>query len=340
MPRIGEVKARYALASFLLWPYGWFSSVPFCDALSLRSSRRVSFARKDPVYWRHHSCIATARVQRNRGVVGRIARELERQGVFSLPRVDRVRVGQLTPTRTHTAEPTQAEPLFRFDHTKLRLRSALPLLSVAGLVSYVVYLAAKFGEPFAFATAERAPGWDLEPGPHTWFKVEFFDRLIHFPNMGKWYTAGILVQAVLGIGVLLLSRRVGASSEGLRVYVVTVLAIPLVGSKDFQASAAMPRRVSGVRGDGRLAGYPPAPGDGSPRRQRNRAGRAVQRLCPWRVRVLSRRRVVCVTRGTVRVAKSPNFESLTLFFPMWNEEQVIHQTMAAAERPARPSRER
>lgn len=30
------------------------------------------------------------------------------------------------------------------------------------------------------------------------------------------------------------------------------------------------------------------------------------------------------------MAKSPNFESLTLFFPMWNEEQVIHQTIAAA----------
>ena len=34
------------------------------------------------------------------------------------------------------------------------------------------------------------------------------------------------------------------------------------------------------------------------------------------------------------MAKSPNFESLTLFFPMWNEEQVIHQTIAAAREAA------
>jgi glycosyltransferase involved in cell wall biosynthesis len=34
------------------------------------------------------------------------------------------------------------------------------------------------------------------------------------------------------------------------------------------------------------------------------------------------------------VAESPNFESLTLFFPMWNEEQVVHQTIAAAREAA------
>jgi len=30
------------------------------------------------------------------------------------------------------------------------------------------------------------------------------------------------------------------------------------------------------------------------------------------------------------VSGSPSFESITLFFPMWNEEQIIHQTIAAA----------
>ena len=34
------------------------------------------------------------------------------------------------------------------------------------------------------------------------------------------------------------------------------------------------------------------------------------------------------------MAESPNFESLTLFFPMWNEEQVVHQTIAAAREAA------
>jgi glycosyltransferase involved in cell wall biosynthesis len=35
------------------------------------------------------------------------------------------------------------------------------------------------------------------------------------------------------------------------------------------------------------------------------------------------------------VDTSPNFESLTLFFPMWNEEQVVHQTIAAAREAAK-----
>jgi hypothetical protein len=53
--------------------------------------------------------------------------------------------------------------------------------------------------------------------------------------MGKWYTAGLVVQAVLAIGLLTLTSRVGRKfGWGYAVYVVVVLAIPLVGSKDFQ----------------------------------------------------------------------------------------------------------
>jgi hypothetical protein len=194
-------------------------------------------------------------------VIGLFARELERQGVFSFPRFDRVRVAQLTragpAASPPAAAPADRDPWLRLDHTRLRVRSALPLLSITGLVSYVLYLSAKFGEPFAFATAERAPGWDLKPGPHTWFKIGFFDRLIHYPHMGKAYTLGILFQALLAIGVLALVPRIGRKfGWGYAVYVATVLAIPLVGSKDFQGIgryclAAFP--AFAVMGDGLAA---------------------------------------------------------------------------------------
>ena len=53
--------------------------------------------------------------------------------------------------------------------------------------------------------------------------------------MGLWYTTGIFVQAVLAIGLLTLTLRVGRKfGWGYAVYVVVVLAIPLIGSKDFQ----------------------------------------------------------------------------------------------------------
>lgn len=242
VPRLGEVGARYALAMLLLWPYGWYLfGAVYADALFIALViAAFSLLEKDRIVLATAlGAIATAtRPVGLAVVVGLFARELERRGVFSLPRLDRVRVPQLTLSApSTTTAPTRPDrpPVVRFDFSKLHVRSTLPLLSIAGLVSYVVYLAARFGEPFAFVIAERAPGWDLKPGPHTWFKVEFFDRVIHFPHMGKWYTAGLVVQAVLAIGLLTLTLRVGRKfGWGYAIYVVVVLAIPLVGSKDFQ----------------------------------------------------------------------------------------------------------
>ena len=239
IPRIGEVSARYALAMLLLWPYGWYLfGAVYADALFIALViGAFSLLERDRIVLATVlGAIATAtRPVGLAVVVGLIARELERQGVFSLPRFDRVRVARITPGKTTSPPREDRLPLLRFDRTKLRARSAIPLLSIAGLVSYVVYLAAKFDEPFAFVIAERAPGWELRAGPHTWFKVEFFDRVAHFPHMGKWYTAGLVVQAVLAFGLLTLTRRVGRKfGWGYAIYVVVVLAIPLVGSKDFQ----------------------------------------------------------------------------------------------------------
>ena len=244
VPRIGEVSARFALATLLLWPYSWYLfGAVYADALFIALVvGAFSLLERDRIVLATVlGTVATAtRPVGLAVVVGLIARELERQGAFSLPRFDRVRVARLTRSDTTPPDTTppvgdDRPPLIRFDRTKLHARSAIPLLSIAGLVSYVVYLAAKFGEPFAFVIAERAPGWDLEAGPHTWFKVEFFDRVINFPDMGKWYTAGLVVQAALAFGLLTLTRRVGRKfGWGYAVYVVVVLAIPLVGSKDFQ----------------------------------------------------------------------------------------------------------
>src|SRR5690606_34565086 len=101
-------------------------------------------------------------------------------------------------------------------------------------VAYVVYLWHTFGEPFAFADAESAPGWDQRPGPRTWFKTAWLSRLVHYPGDPDGYFLGITFQAALAIGLLLLVpmvvRRVG---WGYGLYTVAVLAIPLVGSKDF-----------------------------------------------------------------------------------------------------------
>ncbi|MEO5838315.1 MAG: hypothetical protein ABIQ73_29975 [Acidimicrobiales bacterium] len=236
--RIGETSARFALAMLLLWPYGWYLyGAVYADALFIALViGAFSLLERDRIVLATLlGAIATAtRPVGLAVVVGLAVRELEREGVFSLPRLDRVRVARLSPSEEVGPSRDERLPWFRFDRTKLRARCAIPLLSIAGLVSYVVYLAARFGEPFAFAIAERAPGWELKPGPRTWFKVSLFDRLLNLPE-GVGYTGALIVQALLAIGLLALTLRVGRKfGWGYAVYLVVVLAIPLVSSKDFQ----------------------------------------------------------------------------------------------------------
>jgi hypothetical protein len=238
VPRLGERNARYALAALLLWPYAWYLfGAVYADALfiALVIGAFVALERERVLLATALGALATAcRPVGFAVVIGLVARSLEREGVISFPRFDRVRTGRLGRGPAAGADEP-ARPLIRFDRSRLRAITLLPLLSVAGLVSYVIYLWGKFDEPFAFVTAERAPGWDLKPGPHTWFKVDFFDRLADYPHDGVWYTTGLVVQALLALGLLALTPRIVRKfGWAYAVYVVVVLAIPLVGSKDFQ----------------------------------------------------------------------------------------------------------
>jgi hypothetical protein len=233
VPRVGQTSARYALAVLLLWPYGWYLyGAVYADALfiALVIGAFTLLERDRIVLATALGAIATAtRPVGVAVVVGLFVRQLERDGVFSLPRLDRGRVAERPPN-----PPEGRLRLIRFDLSILRARNALPLLSTAGLVCYVIYQAVKFGEPFAFAIAERAPGWELNPGPRTWFKVSFFERVQNLPD-GVVYTNALAVQALLAIGLLTLTFRVGRSfGWGYAAYLAMVLAIPLLSSKDFQ----------------------------------------------------------------------------------------------------------
>lgn len=237
VPRVGETSARYALAVLLLWPYGWYLyGAVYADALfiALVIGAFTLLERDRIVLATALGAIATAtRPVGVAVVVGLFVRQLERDGVFSLPRLDRGRGRGRLAERTPT--PQEGRPrLIRVDPSRLRARNALPLLSIAGLVCYVIYQAVEFGEPFAFALAERAPGWELNPGPRTWFKVSFFERVQNLPE-GVVYTNALAVQAVFAIGLLMLTLRVGRSfGWGYAAYLAVVLAIPLLSSKDFQ----------------------------------------------------------------------------------------------------------
>jgi hypothetical protein len=218
-----ERSALTTLLVLLAWPYAWYLvGAVYADALFIASALAsfVLLESDRPVASGVAGAIATAaRPVGGAVVIGLAVRTLERRR-----------------------------------GSRLRVRDAGVLLSVAGLAAYVAYLARRFHQPFAFAEAEGAPGWDQHPGPAVWFKQPFWHRLVHLPTSGTEYFACIAFQAVLAIGLLalvpLVVRRFG---WGYGAYTLAVLGLPLLSSKDFQglgryALAAFP--AFAVLGDG------------------------------------------------------------------------------------------
>jgi hypothetical protein len=116
----------------------------------------------------------------------------------------------------------------------LRWRHATVLVSGAGLLAWMIYLAVRFDDPVAFATVQGAPGWDQGGGPRTWFKIPFFGALY----FGRWHDVVLVApQALAGLAAVLLLltvwRRFG---WGYAAYAVVALGIPLIGTKDFMGT--------------------------------------------------------------------------------------------------------
>lgn len=135
---------------------------------------------------------------------------------------------------------------------ELRPADAGVLLSLAGIGAWCTYLWISYGDPLLFNKVQSAAGWDQGTGPATWFKRAFVGRLPKLPfwisdvfagstthHPTPWaetvYTLGLVLQGALILGALLLVplviRRLG---WGYGIYVLAVVAIPLLGSKDFQ----------------------------------------------------------------------------------------------------------
>jgi hypothetical protein len=113
----------------------------------------------------------------------------------------------------------------------LELRHWLVLLSPLGLGMFAFYLWYEFGDPYTFVAAEGAPGWALEPGIPTWFKFEI-GKIFSRPgwHRDQLRIAGHLFLTLGGFALIpLVFRKFG---WGYGVYVLCVLAIPTISSKD------------------------------------------------------------------------------------------------------------
>jgi len=145
---------------------------------------------------------------------------------------------RLIEIRSRERRPDDGAPARRrrwWDPRVLRRSDLVIVASGAGFLSYCAYLSLRFGDPFAFATTQAAPGWDQGPEPHTWFKVAFFEEVTRNP-LGP-ASLGLLLQLVCVLAVIAaipaVARRIG------RAYAVLMglmAAMVMLGSKDFQGA--------------------------------------------------------------------------------------------------------
>ncbi len=115
---------------------------------------------------------------------------------------------------------------------KWNLWDALPVLAGLGLVLYVLYLWHTFGEPFAFAKVQSAPGWDQRPGWRTWLKVRWFQGFSSSMTLADGLR--LVGHAAFSLGALVLVwptvKRLG---WGYGAYVAAMVGMPTLSSKDF-----------------------------------------------------------------------------------------------------------
>jgi len=120
----------------------------------------------------------------------------------------------------------------RFDPRGFPRLAAPVLVSFIGFAAWCAYLYARFGDALLFVDAEGA--WHQGAGPRTWFKYEFFSKIHQVPH--SIFADSLMLHAVLGVAAMLLvprvARRFGWGYAG---YVVVVMGIPLLGTKDFMS---------------------------------------------------------------------------------------------------------
>ena len=195
--------ASIAVACMVLFPYAWYLfGAGYSDALFLAAaiSAFVLLEHDHPLLAGLAGALATASRPVGLAVaVGLVLLTLEKHGT-------------------------------RFDVRALRGRDLGVLLAPAGLVAWVVWLGAEFGEPFAFTKVQAA--WDQAPGLHTWFKVDFFKEVYAFHDYG--YRVALVIEMVVTLVALVcvwfVGKRFGFAYGA---YTALVVAVPAIGTKDF-----------------------------------------------------------------------------------------------------------
>lgn len=214
--RMTREAALTAVAVLLLYPYAFYLyGAVYADALFLASTLGAFVLLEEG-----HAWLA--------GAVGALATAARPVGVAVLVGLA-VRVVELAAQRAGTP-PGGAWRAVRC----LQWRDAGVVLAGGGLAGYGAFLWVRFGSPLAFVAAESAPGWDQGFGPRTWFKVSFFGQLLKGDPVNS---PRLVLPALVSLGMLLLLPRVRRRfGWGYAAFTALVVAIPVLGTKDFMGS--------------------------------------------------------------------------------------------------------
>ncbi len=213
----------FALAALLLYPYGWFLyGVVYSDALFLAAAVAGFLAVERDHLWIAAIAGALATATRPSGfavAIGLVVLTLERHQVLVVPGpgagwIHRLRI------------PVRVRP------GAMRARLAIPLLSISGLLAYMAYLAATWGDPIGFVTEQ---GRYHDSGPGTLVKQQFFEAFsggYDLRHLATTTAQALLVVAVLA-SVPAVGRRFG---WGYATYTLGLALLPAVSVSTFMGA--------------------------------------------------------------------------------------------------------
>jgi hypothetical protein len=228
LPRAGAVTA---IAVLMLYPYAFFLyGAMYADSLFLLTTLGAFLLLERRMYWLAGLVGALATAGRPVGIavtVGLVVRMLELRAQDRA--AERLRNGPLTDVVAD--RPGWRDLVSAF--LTVRWREVGVLLSGAGLLAWIVFLWLRFGDPLAFIAVESAPGWNQGVGPKTWFKLGYLGSVIK----GQHIAILLTVQALACLAAVLLIRRVWRRfGWGYTAYAAVVIAIPVLGTKDFMGA--------------------------------------------------------------------------------------------------------
>jgi hypothetical protein len=116
---------------------------------------------------------------------------------------------------------------------EVRWVDLVPGLAGLGLLAWMLYLEARFGDALAFVHVQTAPGWNDVTDWERWLKFTWFREVL--PSSSPLVVlrlGGHALAALVGLALVVPTwRRLG---HGYGVYVLLAVGLPLVSSKDFQ----------------------------------------------------------------------------------------------------------